>query len=487
MRLLCVMTIVVAIVIAACTNTESPVTPRASRLSARLHARSSVNDSAILSSSTSQAIKGWGFYPGGGVGVFLSTTSPSGPAAEDSLYSMGATFIRDRLDPGLYDSGTTYANIAINTTMLNSYIAKWDTAKLKGMGYVLSVWSPPASMVSSGHLKSSSDSAFVAFITKVLVDLSTSSAGSPIAVSIANEPDVASGVQYSDTMWQNIIEMTRGALTYQGLTGVTLFGPETSTYDSVSYFLGGSAFDTLDRDYLSRDAVGAFAWHTYGQCNYTTVQSFVTSYPRDAWVTEFSKPILQGSNDLAYAIDGMAALGANLTLVSNNYWAWWYGFAVDTGMGDSTNGDYGSLVDANKTSSWVLYSRRYFLLQKLWTLVKPGSWNLQKFTFSSDTSLRINGNGNQSTCQYRDDIYAFENSSDTSTVVVASNHTSADKYVTVIGFPTSYKRQHAWRADTSTVDSLAVEDSSTVWQVGTTSRTTLYVPARSVIVALMQP
>jgi hypothetical protein len=457
----------------------------------------SVTDTANLATSKSQAIKGWGFYPGSSTGVFLTSTSPSGPAAEDSLYSMGATFIRDQLDPKLYIGGTTLANMHLDTNLLKAYAAKWDTAKLKGMGYILSVWSPPASMktggsLNGGQLKSSSDSAFVAYMTAVVRYLHGTSAGLPIAMSIANEPDIATtypSTQYSDTMWQNVIMMTRGSFNFQGYTGLTLFGPETSTFDSVSYFLGGSNFGTINGGYLANTAVGAFAWHTYGMNNLATVQGFTTSYPRDAWVTEYAKTLLQGGGDVAYAIDGLAALGAQLTLVPNNYWAWWYGFSVDTGGHDSTNGDWGTLIDADHTSNWVLYSRKYFLLQKLWTLVRPGSWNVQKFTSSTDTSLRINGNGHQTTGLPRDDIYAFENSSDSSTVIVVSNHTNADKYIIVNGFPTTYKRQHSWRTDSIITDSLALGDSSTCWVPGgqTTARTKLYVPHRTVLIALMQP
>jgi hypothetical protein len=131
----------------------------------------------------------------------------------------------------------------------------------------------------------------------------------------------------------------------------------------------------------------------------------------------------------------------------NNYWAWWYGFAVQ----DTVDGMF------------------------------------QQIAFSNDTTLRYHGSGHQaSDGEYRDDIYAFENGSDTSTVVVVSNHTSSDKYVIVSGLPTTYTKQHSWRADTTTTTGLAVEDSSTCWVSGGTGLTELYVPHRSVVIALMQ-
>ena len=411
---------------------------------------------------------------------------------------MGATFMRDQLDPQIYESGSTIADIALNNSAINDYIVKWDTAHKYGMSYILSVWSPPASMKANNSLdgdslKTSSINAYVAFLTAAMLyvkNSSINSAGLPVAFSVANEPDIQTSKYpstiYSPSTWQEVADNTRGAFNFNGLTSIESFGPETSNYDSVSSFLGGSTFPSIDGGFFDDSAIRAFAFHTYGQCSYQDVETnFVGKYPRDSWVTEFSRAFYQGSSEIANTIDMTGALGADLVLVPNNYWAWWRGYRTDT----LVNMDTETLMLDNPKTNQLTVSKRFYTLRKLWQTVLPTMWYVWPFASSTDPDLRINSM-DQKMCPTnlpRVDLYGFQSAGGNhESVVVVSNYTTHDKWLKVIGFPTSFTTQQAYISDTTGGDMIA-QAPSTVWTPAgqTVARTVLYIPHRSVNIAIL--
>ena len=490
MRTLCLPALLTAAVVAACTSTqESATAPR--RFTPRF---STVvdSDTAVLATADSQPIKGWGLYPGGGNNPFFKAP---GPQAEGLLYSMGLTFIRDQLDPALYDTGTTVSDIALNSAQVNAYVSKWTVAKDSGMGYILSVWSPPDTMkdgaLNGGQLDSATGRAeFVAFLTVVMQHLNTSTAGLPKALSIQNEPDFKTtsypSTPYDTALWELTIDNTRGSLNFAGFQSVTTFGPELSKFDSAQMFLGGASFTSIDGGYFADSSIGAYAFHTYGDNNWSSLRTFIETHHKDVWVTEFSKPNAQGTSQVARAIDLMGALGANLEIIPTNYWAWWNGFAYAT-----TDPAGGTLILGDTIHNTLQVTSMFYTLRKLFKAVVPGAWNLQVITSYSDKStqlLRYTTTGQESSSQPRIDFYGFEKANTDSTVVVVSNWTNDDKRITVVGFPTKYKVQHGYVSDSASTNAeMIVQDSSTVWTPSgqTVGRTVLYAPARSVLIAVM--
>lgn len=445
---------------------------------------------AHLSQSNAQLIKGWGLDPGGSSNPFYT---PLGVQAESLIYKMGLTFIRDQLDPDLYDTGSTVNNITLNTSELTAYENKWNVAKQRGMRYILSVWSPPAKWKTNGSLNGGSlDSLdqgdFVSFLDVVMENLATSSAGLPMAFSIQNEPDVATtypSAQYDTALWENTSYHIRGSFNYLKYQSIVSFGPELSSLNNATEYLGDGSFTSIDGGFFADSAVRAFAFHTYGDLGWPALQTFINSHPRDVWVTEYSKPQSRGNSSVAHAIDLMGAVGSNLEIMPTNYWAWWLGFARDTIAADTNSA---VLVRGNESKQTLTVSSMYYVLAKLFTTVVPGSWYFRTIDNSNDKQLLYNINTQQSSTQPRIDMYAFQQSDGSHTVVVISNWTNDDKRITVTGFPTGYKVQHGFVSDSASTDMpLLPQDSSTCWVPSgqNNARTVLYAPHRSVLIAIM--
>jgi O-glycosyl hydrolase len=392
--------------------------------------------------STAQAIKGWGMYPAGGSALY------SRPTIRNAIYATGLTFIRTQIDPATYQSGSTLSDITINTNTLVILEQQLQEAQAQGIdNYIISIWSPPASMKTNhstlgmsggvaGQLDSTQEGAFVAYVTRVLMTLRTDGLPLPQALSIQNEPDFAatsySGCTYSVAQWTRVIEAMRVSFDANGLGAVLLFGPETGTYGGAVYsnastytpgYFGGPGFPSLASDATFNHAVGAYAFHTYGECQIAGLNSGLQAVPKDAWMTEFSEP--NGTTETAWTLDMLAALGAHLALVPNNYWAWWNGYA------DVTTPDNQTLIGGDQTP---VYSKRYWALKALWTTVRPG-WLVTHMT-TTDNSLLVSL-GSQDPCAARVDLVAFTRPDKGAAAVLMVNPTTQSKLIAVGGLPGS--------------------------------------------------
>jgi O-glycosyl hydrolase len=442
-----------AVCVPACTSSDAtaPTTHPAAlaRLLADASAAGTIASNAWISGTPSQMLKGWGVYPAGGTGAFYNKAG-----FEDAVYAVGVTFVREQIDPALYVSGTTVGNMVLNQSLLNAYIAKLKSAQAHGAAtYIMAVWSPPPSMKTNnstaawidanhdgvvqsnelGYLKTASEPAFVAYLTKVMLSIKASGLSLPTMLSIQNEPEHAalySGCIYTPAQWQKVIQDVRGAFDYNGLSGIGLFGPETGTYTASIYsnyitdtpgFLGGPGFAGLDTTYLDH-AVGAYAHHMYGECSLTQMQEAMAAHPKDAWLDEFSEIELNGSSELLRTIDMFRSIGAAMVIVPHNYWAWWNGYTASSGAPDGQ-----SLIGGTTTP---IYTKRYWVLKKLFTTVRPG-WTVRKMT-TSDASLQVAA-GSQDQCAARIDLMAFVNGNWTQTAVLMSNTSNNTRVITVNG------------------------------------------------------
>jgi hypothetical protein len=494
MRMLCWTVVFVAAVIAACTsNPESTAPRRVVRFQSLTVTVDS--DSANLATTDTQLVKGWGLYPGGGNNPF-----DQWPQAESLLYHMGLTFIRDQLDPALYDTGSTISDITLNSAQLAAYETKWDSAKVHGMGYMLSVWSPPAAWkdspgLDSGRLDSATGRpSFVAFMTVVMRNLNGSAPGLPLALSIANEPDISNthypSTPYDTALYELTLDNTRGSLNFAGYTGVVTLGPEVSALNVASSYLGDASFTSIDSGYFASTAVGAFAVHTYGDVGWSALSSFFNSHKRDVWMTEYSQPTSRGTSQIAHAIDLMGALGAHFEILPTNYWAWWNGFAhADTDTTSSGTPGAGTLLLGHSNGSLEVTSM-FYTLRKLFQKVTPGSAKVQYATsyYTKSSYPLVYSTSGQTGSQPRIDLYAFQETSPAKTIVVVSNWTSDDKRLTLIGLPSGYTTQQGYVSDSASTNAdMIMQTASTCWTPSgqTVARTVLYAPARSVLVAVM--
>jgi len=388
-----------------------------------------------------QEIKGWGLYPTGGSGLY------GRKAMRDAIYATGLTFIRVQADPALYTGGSTVSDIGIDPGTLTVLEQVLSQASSYGVNtYIMSVWSPPAAMKTNGsilgstasgagQLKTTSEAAFVAYLTKVMLTLQGDGMPLPAALSIQNEPDKAAawaGCVYTNEQWVRVVEAVRASFDANGLSAVKLFGPETGTYGGAVYsnastytpgYFGGPGFPSITGNATLAHAVGAYAFHTYGECQIAGLDAGIQAAPRDAWMTEFSQP--NGTTETAWTLDMLRALGAHLTLVPQNYWAWWNGWAL------TTTPDNQSLLAGDQTP---VYSKRYWALKALWTTVRPG-WHVTHMT-TTDPNLQV-ALGAQDPCTARIDLTAFVSPDGSSAAVLMVNPTTTAKLLAVSGLPGS--------------------------------------------------
>ncbi|HLZ09060.1 MAG TPA: hypothetical protein VKT80_10760, partial [Chloroflexota bacterium] len=370
--------------------------------------------------------------------------------------------------------------------------------------YVLSVWTPPASMKTNnstqgyvgtdtsnlndstkiGYLAHASYSAFVAFLTKAMKSLNSSTAGAPAYLSVQNEPTNLvnyDGCLYRNhvnpVFWDSVLAAARGSFDFIGLdtSKVKLYGPETSTYSGVSAFFGGSGFPWITSNFQGTNkAVSSYAFHTYYQGDKSVIDSTLLGMQdnsaRDSWVTEYSN--LSDSTPLGYVLSTFSDMGAALVIVPNNYWAWFNGWAA------KSTEDKGTLITGTTTNP--LFSKRYHMLRKVWTSIAPNKWRVQPMSQSSDPNLHIGITGQEQSSNPRVDLWAFQRTDDSLTVVMLVNHTTTDKAVTIGGFPTWYNAQHSWRTD-ATNDVVAQQATNVFHGFSTVS-----LPAQSFVFAVMQ-
>jgi glucuronoarabinoxylan endo-1,4-beta-xylanase len=421
-----------------------------------------------------QVVKGWGMYPTGGAGLY------GRPQVADALYASGITFVRVAFVPQLYVSGTNLGNMTLDPTQMGVLVQALQNARSYGVtSYIASVWSPPASMktnnsLNGGSLSTNAEGAYVAYLTKIVLTLRANGMPLPTAVSIQNEPEKSatySSAVYTVAQWQRVIIAARASFDANGLSSVTLFGPETGEFAGAIWsdpytltpgYLGGGGFPALASSSLDK-AVGAYALHAYGECELKRVGAGMQAYPKDAWMTEFSAP--QGTTELDWTLDTYRALAAHFVVLPFNYWAWWLGWA--SGPSTPTGGE---LLRGNTTP---IYSKRYWALKQLWTTVRPG-WYVTPMT-TTDPNLQV-GAGNQDPCTARVDLVAFTSPDHATVAVLLTNTTTANKVLAVSGLPGTSVQ--AYRTDN-------LNDMSALSPVPVTSGTAnISLPANSAVLAV---
>ena len=471
----------VAALAVACTSSETdPVAP-----SHGTTARFNITPTATAwyDASPRQPIKGWGVYPAGGAQPFWHAGT-----IEDAIYRLGVTHVREAIDPALYVSGTSVANMQLNTTLLNQYIAKIAYAKSHGAtAYVLAVWSPPAIWKTNhsllgvangnvGYLQTWAEPYFVAFVTKVMLALKASNIGLPVAFSIQNEPAHLApynGCEYPPDQWQRVMQHVRGSFDYVGLQSVLLFGPETGQYTPALFsnyitrapgYFGGIGYPSLT-GYLDY-AVGAYSFHTYAECSLALTQQAVALHPKDMWMTEFGLP--SGTTELQWTLDMMAAMGAHLIIEPNNYWFWWMGWSPTTGAPP-----YGQLLGGTTSP---IYSKRYWVLQKMFTTVRPW-WRVHSLT-TTDPDLQT-GMGSQNQCVARVNLMGFSSPDGKTIAILIVNTSSSNKELQIAGLPGAFSVQNSWRTDAW--NDMLEQHASNVYK----GNSTIAAPANSVVIAVL--
>jgi len=427
--------------------------------------------SITLSDSVNQPVTGWGCFPG-----FIDWGARIGfdSMLQKAIYGdLGMTVVRVKIYPD-------YCNRdgSLNTSEIDKNLAKQiETMRSYGLTkWIITTWSPPTFMKTindtlgivngkPNHLKPESEDAFVKFYVKVLVYLrDVKKLGTPVYATVQNEPDFAAiwdGCQYPPEQWQRVTKKLRRELDRENLTMVKIHGPDHNHY-TIGKFLGAN-LSALRSDPELLKAMDGIAFHSYDEGTQSGGKAAVEARElilkfRD----EFKKgnEIWQTENctvkpeDLTLsAIRQLRSMMRDIGYLEANCYIYW--------LGASNNETYsGEELIFNDTRT-----KLYYIFQKLWKTVVPGSFYVKNFIKNDDPDLVSFGPDAM-------DMLAFV--SDSKTVVLITNPSIKERSLTIKGL-------HGSKAElfrTTSTEDMAHTGSVSIRK----SETTVLLPATSVLI-----
>ena len=359
----------------------------------------------------SQTIKGWGCFIGG-PGTYGGINE--GPAA-DAVFSLGITTVRVGLPGEAYVSGTNVADIVLDDSQIAPLLSAIQMAQKRGVSYFMSIWSPPPVWKLPDHvgfgfyngqqqyLDPDKVQEYCNFYTKALLTIQAEGGGLPTHISIQNEPNVPpdnyDGCSYhpvwngggGDVLWQTVITTMRSTLDANGLSSVKIQGTDDGQPFTCIKWLnlfGDGGFTAFDANPALASAIGAYAFHSYGDFNdanwYPTLNAEIKRYPKDCWMTEWNDG--SSGNQLADAINATRHFATDFETLPYTHWVYWIGVGWEYGPGDS-NGE--SLIGSTDgtTLNGSGYHKPALIFKKIWNIVRPNQgWRVKTCT-SDDPDL----------------------------------------------------------------------------------------------------
>ncbi len=386
--------------------------------------------SITLSDAVNQPITGWGCFPG-----FVDWGARIGydKSLQKAIYGdLGMTVVRVKIYPD-------YCNRdgSLNASEIDKNLAKQiETMKSYGLTkWIITTWSPPTFMKTfndtlgiikgqPNRLKPEFEDAFVKFYVKVLVYLrDVKKLGTPVYATVQNEPDYAAiwdGCLYEPEQWQSVTKKLRRELDRENLTMVKIHGPDHNHY-TIGKFLGAN-LSVLRTDPELLKAMDGIAFHSYDEGTQSGGNAAVEA--RDLilkFKNEFKKgnEIWQTENctvkpeDLTVsAIRQLRSMMRDIGYLEANCYIYWLGASNN----DSYSGE--ELIFSNTKT------KLYYVFQKLWKIVIPGSFSVKNFISNNNPDLSSFGPDPM-------DMLAFVSKS--KTVVLLTNPTSISRNLTIKG------------------------------------------------------
>jgi O-glycosyl hydrolase len=352
---------------------------------------------------------------------------------QKSLYGeLGMTVGRVKIYPdylnidGSLNKSEIDRNLAKEIETMRSYgITKW----------IITTWSPPTFMKmfndtignvngKPNHLKPEYEDAFVKFYAQVLVYLrDVKKLGTPEYATVQNEPDYAAfwdGCPYEPEQWRRVTKKLRKALDEQKLTMVKMHGPDHNHYTIGKYL--GTNLSVLKDDPELLKALDGIAFHSYDEGTQSGGQAAVEA--RDL-ILKFKHELKKGDEiwqtenctvkpeDLTVsAIRQLRSMMRDMGYLEANCYIYW--------LGASNNKTYsGEELIFNDTKT-----KLYYVFQKLWKTVLPGSFFVKTFS----------GNDNPDLSSFSPDpmdMLAF--TGNRKTVVLFTNPTAISRNITIKG------------------------------------------------------
>lgn len=350
-----------------------------------------------VAKETQQTVKGWGVYPSSVGPTWLSKS-----AAHKAIYKdLGISQYRIELRG---QAGDADGNIVQSS--YGDFVSTIQLAKNYGVTrYSVHVWSPPPGMKDNNNISGfrddgkqaklleSKEQLFCDWVVRCFDGLKERNLPLPIAFSFSNEPDVVKEYQscgYEMDQYIRVAKMMRKTLDAGGYSDITLLAPEGGGYITNKRWIGENA-SALDEDEEYRNAIGAFATHSYPYRQGTpdsAIVDFVAAcdkYPeKDRWQTELCNGNSWGKTQVDRAMITLGTLNSDMEWGRMNYWLWWIGF--DTRY--SIDAEYQESLLGGDGVTYVTPSAHYLVLQKLYKSAYAGS-KVKKVT-STDPEMKTN-------------------------------------------------------------------------------------------------
>lgn len=427
--------------------------------------------SATLSSSVQQPITGWGCFPGW---VDWGASIATNKTLQDAIYrDLGMTVARVKIMPnygnadGSLNTAAIDANLALQIQTMAGYgITKW----------FVTTWSPPTFMKTfdnvngivngqPNYLKPEYEDAFVKYYAAVLAYLrDVKKCGTPVYATIQNEPDFAAGwdgCPYVPDQWRRVTKKLRQALNDQGLTSVKIHGTDHNHYTLSKFFGPDLSAVTADTGLLH--ALDGIAFHSYNEGDQSGGSAAVEAR---GLILKFKNDLKKG--DAIWETENCTVTPEDLTISAIRHLR-----SMMRDIGYLQANCYVYWLGASDRSSYageeLIYSgtkvKLYYVFQKLWHSVVPGSFSVKTFVNSNDPDLSSFGPNPM-------DMLAFVGNN--KTVVLLTNMTTVGRTLTLKGLSGS---QISLFRTSTTEDMAAVGTQAIV-----NAQSTVLLPAHSILI-----
>jgi O-glycosyl hydrolase len=369
--------------------------PASPQSNAPLHEEESTCN-VTLSGDVQQRITGWGCFPGW---VAWGERIATDKSLQDAIYrNLGITVARVPIMPDYGNRDGSLNTEAIDKSLVRQLETMRDYSIRK---WIVTTWSPPLFMkvfdTSKGnlngqpnHLKVEFEDAFASYYAKVLAYIrDTKSLAMPLYATIQNEPDYAAdwdGCVYPPEQWRRVTIKLRKALDDMNLKSVKIHGTDHNHY-TLKKFLGpGLSNLTSDPELLK--ALDGIAFHSYsegkesGGAAAVEARDLILKFKQlkrgsEIWETEFSTTVSEDLNDSS--IRHLRSMMRDIGYLQANSYLYW--------LGSSDTEKYrGEELICNGTRT-----KLYFVFQKLWNCVTPGSFCVKTFAGNDDPDLKSHG------------------------------------------------------------------------------------------------
>lgn len=389
-----------------------------------------------------QELKAWGFFPGSTGNIDVMNEY------DITLFEeLNADMLRFELYADVDDEGNT------DTSYLDKLITLINIAKEHDLEYMITIWSPPASMKTNGmvwginddgtsaYLVEGREDDFVKVISDCLLYIREQTGTLPVGFSVANEPPNTTTYQscaYTVDQLRSVLVKLSARFDADGLGDVMILSPETNTLKGVGRYL------EYDWSWLNTEdgqAVDAVIYHVYDDATNNhpndmlgeALSNLSKSKPRETWQTEFCPAGLTMSKH-RFANEILRKINHDTQHMGVSRWVYWYGIINAE--------DDESLINVVDGKADV--KKEYFLLRALYNSAPGGSMVVNADINDPRAADELEA------CYTQSDVGAYD--TDNGTVVTLANTSDFSKTYALSGLKGTRAMAYIFRGASESVD-----------------------------------